>query len=148
MRLLNLFKNHIVHCMFRQSLVVSRCYKIIIWRPLSLIFSSSVGWEAPSCIRVFRGAAWLLLPRCVFRPRVSTIFIRELQVRRNYQRHFLIINASHAPLTYPQIFKYLHLYAWMLNWANTHWNACLHLCHTGHDTVSTEADSCSGRKSS
>jgi hypothetical protein len=70
MHLLNLLKNHIVHYMFRPSLVIIKCYKIVLWRLLCLLFSSTVGSEAPSHIRVFRGAACFLLPRCVFRPRV------------------------------------------------------------------------------
>jgi hypothetical protein len=34
------------------------------------VFSSNVKFVAPSHIRVFRGAACPLLPRCVFLPRV------------------------------------------------------------------------------
>jgi hypothetical protein len=72
MRLLNLFKNHVVHYMFRPLLVNIRCYKIVLWTLLFLLFSYNVGCEAPSHIRVFRGAACFLLPHCLFRPRVIT----------------------------------------------------------------------------
>jgi hypothetical protein len=65
MRLLNLYKNYIVHYIIRPSLVIIRCYKIVLWKLLCLLFSSNVGCEAPSHIRVFHGAACLLLPRCV-----------------------------------------------------------------------------------
>jgi hypothetical protein len=73
MRLLNLFKNHIVHYIFRLSLVNIRCYKIVLWKLLCLLFSSNMGRETPSHIRVFRGAVCLLLPRSMFRPQVVTL---------------------------------------------------------------------------
>jgi hypothetical protein len=44
--------------------------KIVLWRLLCLSSLSNAGCVATSHIRVFRGAVCLLLPRCVFRPRV------------------------------------------------------------------------------
>jgi hypothetical protein len=38
MRLLNVFRNHIVNYIFRQSLVIIRCYKIVLWRLLCRFF--------------------------------------------------------------------------------------------------------------
>jgi hypothetical protein len=52
MRLLNIYKNYIVHYMFRPSLVIIRCFKIVRWRLLCLL-SSNVGCEVTSHIRVF-----------------------------------------------------------------------------------------------
>jgi hypothetical protein len=71
MSLLNLFKNHTAHYMFRLSLVIIRHFKTVLLRPLCLrVFPPNVGCVAPTHIRVFRGAACLLLPSCVFIPRV------------------------------------------------------------------------------
>jgi hypothetical protein len=69
MHFLNLFKNHIVHYMFRSS--YHQVLQIVLWKLLGLLFSSNLEFEAPSHIRVFRGAACFLLPRCVFRPRAT-----------------------------------------------------------------------------
>jgi hypothetical protein len=57
-RLLNLFTNYIVRYMFRPSLAIIRCYNIVLWRLLCLLFSSS---EAPS-------HSFFVVPLCVFRP--------------------------------------------------------------------------------
>jgi hypothetical protein len=70
MRLLNLFTNYVVHYMFPPPPVIISCYKNCSVETAVLAFSSNVGCEASSHIRVFRGAACLLLLRCVFRPRV------------------------------------------------------------------------------
>jgi hypothetical protein len=62
MRLLNLFKNHIVHYKFRLSMVIITCFKnCSAETAVFAFFSSNAG-----C--VFRGAACFLVPRCVFRP--------------------------------------------------------------------------------
>jgi hypothetical protein len=49
-----------------------------------LAFSSNIGCEVPSHIRVFRGAAYLLLSRCMFRPREGFVSSARISVFRIY----------------------------------------------------------------
>jgi hypothetical protein len=49
----------------RAKTVIIRCYEIVLWRQLCLLFVLMYDVKAPSHVRVFHGAACLLLPCCV-----------------------------------------------------------------------------------